>query len=435
MNRAIWNRDEKLPGFPELTSDLKTEVAIIGGGMAGLLCAWKLKQLGVFCTVLEADTVCSGITGNTTAKLTLHHGAVYSKILRRCGAEQAKLYYRANREALEAYAGLAARIDCDYRREANYLYARNSAAELEEEILALRQLEIPFSQVKDIPLPFPVAGAIRMDAQAAFHPLKLLAELLKGLNVYEHTKVTGFANGELITQKGSIKASRILVATHFPIWNRHGGYFMKMYQERSYVLALENAPQPDGMFLDISGKGLSFRNYGKYLLLGGGTHRTGKNGKGWEPVRNAAKQFYPGSVEAAHWAAQDCMTLDGIPYIGRYGNNTPNVYVATGFNKWGMTSSMVAADILSDLMTGKENPYAACFSPQRSSLHLQLLSNALESAVHLVNPVGPRCPHLGCSLKWNPWEHSWDCPCHGSRFDKQGSILDGPATGNLPQKD
>jgi glycine/D-amino acid oxidase-like deaminating enzyme len=212
--------------------------------------------------------------------------------------------------------------------------------------------------------------------------------------------------------------------------NKHGAYFLKMYQSRSYVLALENAGSVDGMYVDGNG-GLSFRQYGDLLLLGGGGHRTGKPGGGWAALEDFVKRYYPGAKERFRWATQDCMTLDGLPYIGRYSKHTPNLYVATGFNKWGMTSSMVAADLLGDLVQGRENACADLFSPSRSILRPQLACNALEAAKSLLTFSKPRCPHMGCALHWNPQEHSWDCPCHGSRFTQTGKLQDNPATDDL----
>ena len=204
-----------------------------------------------------------------------------------------------------------------------------------------------------------------------------------------------------------------------------------MYQQRSYVLALEGAPKIDGMYLDEAENGLSFRSYNGTLLLGGGGHRTGKTGGGWHELETFARTHYPEAKISHRWATQDCMTLDGIPYIGHYSKRTPNMYVATGFNKWGMTSSMAAALILADLVQDRPNPYADLFSPSRSMLTSQLGINALEATVNLLSLNQKRCPHLGCALKWNPLEHSWDCPCHGSRFEEDGTLIDNPATGNL----
>ena len=264
--------------------------------------------------------------------------------------------------------------------------------------------------------------------------MKFVSEIGKGLNIYENTAAKGFDGNTVLTDKGKITASKIIVATHFPILNKHGSYFLKLYQQRSYVLALDNAPKLEGMYLDSAENGLSFRNYGDLLLVGGGGHRTGKKGGSWAELESFTARSIPGSKEICRWATQDCMTLDGVPYIGQYSKRTPNLYVATGFNKWGMASSMAASLILSDLVQGRENPYADIFSPSRTMLRPQLFINGLEAAVNLLTPTKPRCPHMGCALKWNPQEHSWDCPCHGSRFANDGSVLDNPATGDLKKR-
>lgn len=431
MENSIWTKDMAMPAFPTLKGDLKTDVLIIGGGLAGLLCAWELTQRGVDCVLLEADRICHGVTRNTTAKITSHHGLIYEKLLSRFGAEKTRAYWDVNEKSIDRYAALAESIACDFSFTDNYIYSRKPSGILEKEMEAMRCLGIPFEFTKSTQLPFPVAGAIRTERQAQFHPLKLAAGIVKDLKIYEHTKVQEFTGKAVKTKYGKVYADKILVATHFPVFNKHGGYFLKLYQQRSYVLALENTPELQGMYLDGEKNGLSFRSCGNTLLLGGGGHRTGKQGGGWEFLRNVKKQYYPDARESAHWANQDCMTLDGVPYIGQYGRETPNVYVATGFNKWGMTTSMTAAQVLSDLMEGRETAYTKLFSPQRSSLHPQLFANVLESTWNLITPTVPRCPHLGCALKWNPQEHSWDCPCHGSRFDSNGRILDGPATGDL----
>ena len=221
------------------------------------------------------------------------------------------------------------------------------------------------------------------------------------------------------------------MATHFPFLNRHGSYFLKMYQHRSYVLALEHAANVGGMYVDEAAEGLSFRNAQGMLLLGGGSHRTGKQGGGWRELEAFAKRHYPRAHIRYRWAAQDCMTLDGVPYIGPYSARTENLYVATGFNKWGMTSAMAAAMLLTDMVQGKRPDDAPVFSPSRSMLRPQLALNALEAAASLLTPTAPRCPHMGCALKWNSQEHTWDCPCHGSRFTKKGKCIDNPATGDL----
>lgn len=236
------------------------------------------------------------------------------------------------------------------------------------------------------------------------------------------------------TAHGEIRCEKMIVATHFPVLNKHGGYYLKMYQHRSYVLALEGAEDVGGMYVDENDRGLSFRNYKDMLLLGGGAHRTGKKGGGWRELEHFVKTHYAGATEVCRWATQDCMTLDGACYIGKYAKSTPDMYVATGFNKWGMTSSMVAAMMLCDMVRGKRSEYEELFCPSRSMLHPQLALNAFESVKGFLTPTVPRCPHLGCALKYNPEEHTWDCSCHGSRFSEDGELINNPATDDIKPK-
>ena len=428
---TVWQQGADLPRFETLGQDMHTDILIIGGGIAGLLCAYKLGQAGLDCCLVEAGRVCGGITGGTTAKITSQHGLIFHKLIRRFGVEKARLYLQANQAALGEYRVLCAEIPCDFKEQASYVYSLDNPQLLERELQALDKLGFPGSLVQTPQLPFPTAGAVRFPHQAQFHPLKFLREICRNLNIREHTRVTELADHTAATEHGTIRAEKIIVATHFPFLNKHGSYFLKLYQHRSYVLGLENVPKLEGMYLDASGRGLSFRGCDALLLLGGGSHRTGKAGGGWRELEAFARDHYPGARCRYRWAAQDCMSLDEIPYVGRYSRRTPDLYVATGFNKWGMTSAMMAASILTDLVQGKDNPYAEVFSPSRSILRPQLGINALEAAANLLTPTKKRCPHLGCALKWNPQEHSWDCPCHGSRFTAEGILIDNPANGDL----
>ena len=422
----LWQKTVQMPGFGALEQDIKTDVLVIGGGMAGILCAYMLGQAGIDYVLAEADTLCSGVTKGTTAKITAQHGMVYHKLLKRFGMQNARLYLQANQWAVEQYHKLCAQVDCDYQQQDNYVYSRD-ANKLEQEMQALKRLGAPAALVHSTPLPFPVAGAVRFEGQGQFHPLKFVAGLASGLRVYEHTKVLELKPGEAVTAGGKIRANKIIVATHFPMLNKHGSYFLKLHQHRSYVLALKNVPVFEGMYVDEEQKGLSFRRYGELMLLGGGGHRTGKQGGGWRELEAFARRHWPHAKVTARWATQDCVTLDGMPYIGRYSPRAHGLYVATGFSKWGMTSSMVAAQVLTELVQGKQSPCEQLFSPSRSVLHPQLAANVAQTAVGLLTP-GPRCPHMGCVLKYNEEEHSWDCPCHGSRFSRNGELIDNPAT-------
>jgi len=424
---SLWRKTARLPRFEPLKQDIKTKVLIIGGGMAGILCAHKLTGAGVECVLVEADRICGGVTGDTTAKITAQHGLVYHQLLSRFGAEKARLYQQANQWAVEEYRRLCRELECEFQEQDNFVYSIADPQVLEKEMAALDRLGAPARLVQRTPLPFSVAGAVCFARQGQFHPLKFVSEIVPGLRVFEHTKVLEVMPGQAVTTGGTIRAETIIVATHFPMLNKHGSYFLKLHQHRSYVLALKNVPNMEGMYVDEDERGLSFWQYGDLLLLGGGGHRTGKQGGGWKELQTFAQRHWPKAKEAFHWATQDCMTLDGVPYVGSYSRSTHGLYVATGFNKWGMTSSMVAAQLLTDLVLGRENPWEQLFSPSRSMLRLQLVSNAVQSVVGLLTP-GPRCPHMGCVLKYNRQEHSWDCPCHGSRFTRKGELINGPAT-------
>ncbi len=425
---SVWVQTARLPRFEALQGDAKTEVLIIGGGMAGLLCAHHLSRAGIDCMVVEAEEICSGATKNTTAKITAQHGLIYARLLRRFGLDKARLYLEAQQAALEQYKALAREMDCGLEERDSYVYSLHDRRCIDQELAALDRLGYPASFAAELPLPFPVAGAVRFAGQAQFHPLRFAAGIATGLRIHEHTKVREFLPGKAVTSSGIIRAEKMIIATHFPLLNKHGAYFMKLYQHRSYVLALRNAPQVRAMIVDEDEKGLSFRDEDDLLLLGGGGHRTGKKGGNWCELEDFTHRHYPEAKIVCRWAAQDCMSLDSVPYIGQYAKTTPDLYVATGFNKWGMTSSMAAAIILTDLVQGRESPWAAVFDPTRSSLRPQLLVNAAETTLNLLTPTAPRCPHMGCALKYNPAEHSWDCPCHGSRFTEDGALIDNPAT-------
>ncbi len=427
---SIWTENTKIAHRNSLNGDIKTDVLVIGGGMAGLLTAYMLTRSGVDCAVAEARRICGGVTADTTAKITVQHGLIYSELIKRFGVEKAKMYLEANRAALKKYREMCVTVDCDFEQKNAYTYSTDDRRALEYEAAALDRLGCAVSLVNSVSLPVKTVGAVKVPGQAQFDPLKFAAAVAKRVKIYENTTVRELIGTTAVTDRGKISAKTIAVATHFPFINKHGSYFLKMYQHRSYVLALKNAAQVDGMYVDESKKGLSFRNYGDLLLVGGGSHRTGKQGGGWRELAEFASRAYPLSNEVARWATQDCMTLDGIPYIGRYSRNTPNMYVATGFNKWGMTSSMAAAMILRDMILGKRNEYAPVFSPSRTILRPQLAVNAVAAVGNLLTPTAPRCPHMGCALKRNRQEHTWDCPCHGSRFTYDGQLIDNPSTGD-----
>ncbi|MCD7800990.1 MAG: FAD-dependent oxidoreductase [Ruminococcus sp.] len=427
---SVWSNNSNLPHFKPLNEDIKTDVLIIGGGISGILCAYFLHQQGINYALVESNTICCGITKDTTAKITSQHGLIYNKLVDSLGVENAQLYLNANQKALNTYRDMCKNISCDFEIKDSYVYSIDDKSLLEEEILSLEKIHFKANLVDTHELPFNTVGAVEFKNQAQFNVLKFISSIAKDLNIYENTFARQVDNHKVRTDNNTITANKIIVCSHFPFINRYGMYFLKMYQHRSYVIALQDAKNVHGMYIDESNQGISLRNYKNLLLVGGGGHRTGKDGGNWRFLDKFAKEYYPNSKEAYRWATQDCITLDGIPYIGNYSKRTPNLYVATGFNKWGMTSSMVSAMVLTDILLKGDSIYKDIFSPSRSMLKPQLFVNGVEATKNLLTISKRRCPHMGCALHWNSSEHTWDCPCHGSRFSKHGTLIDNPSTKN-----
>ena len=429
--KSLWQDAVQMPRFESLKGDIHTDVLIIGGGIAGILTASYLHQNGVKYVLVEKERICSGTTQNTTAKITYQHGLNYHQIIKRYGMLAAQQYLTANQRAFEKYADLCRTVNCDYEEKDNYVYSTNDQKKLDDEMEALNRIGYQAELCENPDIPIKTMGAVKFPCQAQFHPLKFLSAVAAGLNICEHTFVREMIGNIAITDHGTINANHVVVTTHFPFINKHGNYFLKLYQHRSYVIALDNAQDVGGMYVDESKAGLSFRNHGDLLLLGGGGHRTGHKGGNWSVLRKFTQNVYPHATEQYCWAAQDCMSLDNIPYIGQYSKRTHRLFVASGFNKWGMTGAMTAAMILTDKILGKHNDCADVFDPSRGILKPQLLVNGFEATKNLLTISEKRCPHLGCALKYNRTEHSWDCACHGSRFNESGKVLNNPANGDL----
>ncbi len=475
--KSVWSESCNFEKREALNKDIKVDTLVIGAGIAGILTAYMLKQSGKEVVLIDAAEIVSGNTKNTTAKITSQHNLIYYKLISEFGQEKARQYAKANELAIKRYKEIIKerKIECDFEEKPAYVYSLNKIDEIKEEVEAASKLGINAEFVEEVNLPFNISGAVKFNNQAQFNPLKFLKDISKDLTIYENTRALDIKENLVTTDRARITANNIVIATHYPIMNAPGYYFLRMHQERSYVVALENADNIDGMYIDLDEKGYSFRTYKNLLLLGGIKQRTGENetGGSYDKLRSVAKELYPESKEKYHWSAQDCMTIDGIPYIGKYSDETPNIYVATGFNKWGMTSSMVSAMIISDMILGKENDFSEIFSPKRFDLSLSINNVAkdmVETAKnfiaqkiyipssnieHIENGHGgiveyegqkvgvykdkegktfivpTKCTHLGCQLHWNADELTWDCPCHGSRFSYKGKVIGGPATKDL----
>lgn len=446
---SIWREQtKKIVAKTNIDKDkndsIHWDVIVVGAGMAGLLIAYYLQEQGKQVLVLEASEIASGQTERTTAKITSQHDVKYSKLIKKVGVKKAKLYARANEEAISEYERLIQTlgIECDFKRLSSYLYTQQDKKVLWEEAQAATYLGIHASFEREANLPFPVTGVTCFHNQAQFSPLEFVKQIAAKLKIWEHKKVIKIKGKQVFTQDKVLTAEKIVVATHYPIRNVPGFYFLRQHQERIYVLALSGCGKIEGMYKGIDKDGISLRQAGEYVLLGGSAHRTGKNkGGAYTFLEKKAEEYYPGCKVEARWSAQDCMPHDGIPFIGKYSIFTPNLYVATGFQKWGMTSSMVAAMILKEELCGRKSPYSLVFRPQRLNIRAGMkdfLKDVGESVIGLTKGIfhmkGPRCPHMGCELVWNPDEHSWDCPCHGSRFEEDGKLRDNPAKKSIQKR-
>jgi glycine/D-amino acid oxidase-like deaminating enzyme/nitrite reductase/ring-hydroxylating ferredoxin subunit len=471
------------------------DVIVVGAGMTGLLTAYFLSERGKKVLVLEAKTVASGQSERTTAKITSQHGLKYTKLIKDIGMDKATLYAKANEEAIREYQRIITtnKIECDFMKTTAYLYSNENTDELIEEEKNAKLLGIDAFYTTATELPFEIKGAVGFKNQAQFQPLEFIKYLAGKLLIVEGAKVVNIKGQKVCVQRVRgeeeqhklwhhrdrvdivLKANKVVVATHYPLLKFKGLYFMRQHQERSYVVSLDGCDNIKGMYYGIDDDGLSFRQAGEYLLLGGSSHRTGENKSGgaYDKLISCAKKIYPECKEVARWSAQDCMPHDGIPFIGRYSILTPHLYVATGFQKWGMTSSMIAAMMIRDDIMGIASPYKKLFKPQRIHFKAGMknfltdvcvsLKGLFEGTFHRpkeisdtlpngqggmvtergrtyacykenngrLHMISHRCTHLGCKVEWNEDEKSWDCPCHGSRYDINGKVLDNPANRDI----
>ncbi len=417
------------------------DCTVIGAGITGIMIAYELQQRGFSVVVLEADRVASGASACTTAKITSQHGIIYSKIARKIGKDQAKLYFESNQRAVERFEEIIKRekIECEFRRVPAYLYSTKSSYALLREEMYATLSGARCICTRDTELPFEVKGALKFENQAQFHPLKFVQALSKNLQIYEKSPVVSVEEGRVYTQKGEVRTQYIINACHYPFINFPGYYFLRQHQERSYLLAINTEMQFEGMYLDID-SGHSLRSYDGGVLVGGEKHRTGKNSKGgcYHRLQSFAKDLFPNSEITHAWSNQDIITHDGLPFIGKFSRKHPKMYVATGFNKWGMSLSSVASELIPDLICGKANDYERVYTPARMNVRAGargFVEDAGYSAVNLFSGLlskkERKCTHLGCRLQKNPDENTWECPCHGSQFDLEGNVKFSPAKRNL----
>lgn len=439
--KALWEDDITIEPKEQLCHEIKADCVIIGAGLCGILIANELQSRGFKTVILEANRICSGASMRTTAKITSQHGLIYSKLSKKLSPDTAKLYYESQQSAIDYLENIVVKnkIDCDFKRLPSYIYATKSDKNLLNEALALRQMGARFEYTKEVELPFKIKGAIRFPLQAQFHPLKLIKALSKNLNIYENSRVISVEGDCVKTAHGKVFAQYIVDASHYPIINFPGFYFLRQHQERVYLLAINADKELFGMYYGCD-DGHTFRQAGNKIIVGGENHRTGKNTQGgcYYNLFKFARKNFPDCTFDFKWSNQDCITHDSIPFIGKYTCFSDNFFVATGFNKWGMSNSCVSAMLIADLICDKDNDYKKVYSPQR--LHLRASAKGIFQDVgHSVMGLSQglfsskehKCKHLGCRLKENADDNTFECPCHGSEFDREGNIIFNPTQKNL----
>ena len=494
---SLWietTKDEL--NLKQLEKDEETEVCIIGAGLFGLTTAYYLTLLGKKVTVLEKGEIGQKVSANTTGKITSQHGLFYDHLIKDYGQEYAHKYLEANEEAIRNIKDIIEKekIECDFSERKSYVYTtkQDEVLDIEKEVESANKIGKDAQLVTETDLPFKVKTAIEFDGQAQFHPRKYMLGLAKSIlkenKIYNFTIVKDVKKEEDIftvyTDRGIINSKYVVLATHYPIINTPGFHFLKMYQSTSYIIAIETKSKlPQGMYINDKPPIYSFRtvryNDKDILLIGGSDHKTGEpipdNSK-YEDLEKKAKELYPDCKVLFRWNTRDCISLDKIPYIGELSNLMKNMYIGTGFKKWGMTFSNIAAKIVADMIMGKENKYEEIFTatrlkPVKNRWEMKnMVKESVESIainkfkiephsvesiekdnggiikidddnigiykdkegkIYAVNPV---CTHLGCLLSWNNIDKTWDCPCHGSRFDYMGRNLYEPAIKDLDRK-
>ena len=494
MDISYWIDSTKMKNFNELKENIECDVCIIGGGITGISIAYKLSKVGINTVVLERDKIASKTTGNTTGKITSQHDLFYKYLIDSKGIDYARGYLDANEKAIIDIKNIIEQenIECDFENQSSYVYTQDKKEiqKIKDEVEALHKLDFPAKYVTETSLPLKILAGIEFPNQAQFNPLKYISGLCDSIlnsncKIFENTKVYDVEKLDdhyiTYTKNNKIKSKYVVLACHYPFINAPGFYFLKMYQSTSYAIAVDTKTDLfPGMYINTKEPILSFRtinhNGKRLLLIAGNGHKTGENielGNRYELLENTVKKLYPDSEVLYRWSTEDCISLDKIPYIGSFSKLMPNMYVATGFKKWGMTTSNIASNIITDKILGKENPYEDIFTATRlepiknheelknmikQSLNslvinkfkipeeaLETIKNDTGKIIEIdgknigiykdkngkIYAVKPNCTHLGCLLKFNDLEKTWDCPCHGSRFDYEGHSIYAPSIKDL----
>lgn len=452
MTQSLWLATAESVSLSSLTSSVTCDVCIIGGGLTGLYTAYTLAKAGVDVVLLEANTHFGhGTTGHSTGKLTAQHSIVYANLLEKLSVEEAQLYYQLNQQAIDKARQILPENSVRQVDSLLYCQSKEGYAQLLKEWNAYKVLNIKSKITSDTELPFPITKALCMSQQAQINPLEVSNFLAKeaqamGARLYSNTRVQqlNIPQNNLHTEKNiSVQYNKLILCSHYPIEAFRGLHLFKLSNSRSYMVASKVSETMQGQYLSVDFPSRSIRtatiNNEHYLVLGGANHIAGETVNTepyYEAISNEMKEHFE-QQPLYRWSAQDIETPDIVPYVGRITNSLPNVLIATGYRKWGISNSFVAGDILSSLITGarSEDGAIALYSPSRTKFGAQFMQMLKVGgfvakeyiAGYMKNVTAPTCTHLGCKTKWNEADETWDCPCHGSRFNAKGEVLEGPA--------
>jgi glycine/D-amino acid oxidase-like deaminating enzyme/nitrite reductase/ring-hydroxylating ferredoxin subunit len=492
---SYWIDSTPTTNFPQLEQDLTVDVAIVGGGIVGLTTAILLKRAGKKVAVIEAERIIKGVSGHTTAKITALHQLIFADLIDQIGEEKTRLYAESNMAAIERVAKFVEEegIDCDFSRKSAYTFAESdkTISKVKDEVVAALKVGLPASFVEHSSLPFPIAGAIKLDNQAQFHARKYLLHLAKlidgdGSFIFENTRVQNATEDQLnqscqvICDRAVVNAQDVVIATHLPILDQ-GLFFAKTYPMRSYLIGarIDPAQAPDGMFISAGEEGYSIRTTpdkdGLLLIVGGGDHKVGNitnTEERFQLLEEYALSNFAIEKVDYRWSTHDMVSFDKLPFIGKLTPANNHIFLATGFSLWGMSKGTLSGMLLSDLILGVKNPWQEIYDATRATAFATtemvkqtldvgrhwigdrlkgiqggevsdltegegkvVMSNGKQVAVSRVDDhlhaVSAVCTHLGCIVTWNNTEQSWDCPCHGARYDFDGNIIHGPAKKKL----
>ena len=491
---SFWEKERKnYQEFETIKDNINVSVCIIGGGLTGLSTAYYLSKKTTV-AVVEKNRICSGTSGKTTGKITSQHGVFYNYLINSKGKEFAKKYLEANEQAIANIEKIVneTQVNCDFEQEDAYVFTKQETLvyKLKNEQTSIDKIEKSKSEfTKQIPLPVKIAGAIKFKGQAQIHPIKYGYALAKSIlnnngQIFENSKVTDIKRKDgkyiIYANNNKITADYVILATRYPIVNVPGYHFLKMYQSTSYAIVADTKKELfDGMYINLEVPNISFRTVkdgNKKLLLSiGFDYKTGTDElrNGYQRLETAIRKMYPDAEVLYKWSAQDCISLDKIPYIGEISIMQPNMYIATGYNKWGITSSNIAANIITDTILGNKNKYKEIFKstrfepiknkkevnnmlkevgksliasrfkiPQKELSDVKIGEGKIikinnkkvgvyKSQTGAIYKVNPYCMHLGCELYFNNIDKTWECPCHGSKFTYDGKLIEVPSNKDL----